>query len=117
MTPTSSMSVRHEEVAANGARLALAIHHRHALAEMVFHLGQQRQRVVIVDKAHGLTGPERFQRAENGGVTKAPANGAGVKGVGLIVLKVVAGRVHEWQSPVAEFKKIGRASCRERGER
>jgi hypothetical protein len=44
-------------------------------------LVEQRQRVVVIDEAHGLAGAQGIERAENRGMAKALGNAARVKGV------------------------------------
>src|SRR5690606_29855773 len=69
-------------------RLALAILDRHGVAVTGAHLVQQRQRIVVVDEPHGLAGPERVERAEDGRVTEALRDPARVERVELVGRKV-----------------------------
>ena len=43
-----------------------------------------RQRIVVIDEAHGLAGTQGIQRAENGGVAETLGNAAGIEGIDRI---------------------------------
>ena len=45
---------------------------------------EQRQRIVIIDKAHGLAIIERLECAKNGGMTKTFGNSSCIKNKGAI---------------------------------
>src|SRR5690606_38298147 len=50
---------------------------------MVLQLLQQRQGIMVVAEAHGFTGLQRRQRAEDGRVAETLGNAARVEGIGV----------------------------------
>ena len=74
-----------DEVDHDRTRLALPVGDLQPVAEAFLQLGQQGQRVVIVDEAHGFTRLQGGQCAENGRVTEAAGDAAGIEGMGGVL--------------------------------
>jgi len=84
-----------DEVDRDRARRALAIFDGQRVAVARCELAEQRQRIVIVDEAHGLARGQRIQRAEDGSVPKALGDAARVERVDGIRGKVGVSLGHE----------------------
>ena len=75
-----------------GFALQVVDRHRSAIARL--QLVQQWDGVVVIDKAHGLAGRERIQRAKDGRMAEALGDTTGVKGVDGFGGGVIAGLGH-----------------------
>src|SRR6185312_607500 len=71
------------EVDHDGAGFALAVGHGEVVAEAITQLRDQRQRVVVVDEAHGFARAQHADRAEDRGMAEAAGHAAGVEQVGV----------------------------------
>jgi hypothetical protein len=80
-----------DEVDHDTFRFALAIGDLDVISIAGSHLVKQRQRIVVVHKAHGLTRVEGVQRTENSGVTKPFGNTARVEWIDRFFGRVIAG--------------------------
>lgn len=58
------------EIDHDGTGLTLHVRYLHPAAIARLNLAQQRQRIMVVDKAHRLAGGERVKRAKNSRVAK-----------------------------------------------
>ena len=77
------MHIRHAEVDDHLARRLLPVFHHQRLAVTFLQLRDQRQRIMVVDEAHGLARLQRVHGAENRRMTEALGNAARVKGMDL----------------------------------
>lgn len=73
----------HGEINHHVFAIALLIGQADLLAVALLDLPQQRQRIMIIHKAHGFTMAERFQRAKNGCVAKALGDATRVEQMNL----------------------------------
>src|SRR6185437_1279359 len=76
-----SIHRHHSEVDHDVARLTSDVSDIHAAPEVMLDLRQERQRVVIVHKAHHFAGLQRIERTENGRVAETSGNAARVEDV------------------------------------
>ncbi|HEX4910030.1 MAG TPA: hypothetical protein VFV64_04640, partial [Permianibacter sp.] len=85
---------RAQEVDHNLAGFALLVLDVDALAVARAQLRQQRQRVVIVDKAHHFAALQAVKGAENGSMAEPAGNAAGIKNVKILAEDGQAAIVH-----------------------
>jgi hypothetical protein len=70
-----------DEVNHDGTGLALHIGNGHGIAITGAELMQQGNWIVVIAKAHGLTGRKRIECTKDGGVTETLGHTTGIKGV------------------------------------
>ena len=75
----------HLEIDNDVAWLAGDVAEGQLVAVALTQLVQQRQRIVIVDEAHGVAVVQRFDGAENGGMTETLGYAARVEGEDVVV--------------------------------
>ena len=73
----------HSKINHHLSGVALLVVRLNLLAVALLDLCQQRQRIVVVDKAHGFTMVQRFQRAKNRCMTEALGHASGIKHIGF----------------------------------
>ena len=76
-----------QEVDDHAVHVALQVADPDALVAVTFdHLVQQRNRVVVIDEAHGFAGLQRVQRTKDGGMAEALGHATRIKamnGIGM----------------------------------